>query len=311
MADFEQDIYEYLVKDSDAGQRIDKLLSIQLTDFSRSYIQKLLSNRAVLIHGQPIKSNYKVKEGDYIQVEIPEPEALDVQPENIPLDIVYEDTDILIINKPKGMVVHPAAGHYSGTLVNAILYHCQDDLSTINGVLRPGIVHRIDMDTTGLLVICKNNMAHQSLAEQLKVHSITRKYTAIVYDNIPEDNGTIHKTIGRHPVDRKKQAVYVRNGRDAITHYRVLERFGGKYTMVECQLETGRTHQIRVHMASIHHPLLGDTVYGPSKDPFHLQGQTLHAGVLGFIHPRTGKYVEFHSELPEYFQNLILMLRNS
>lgn len=311
MADFEQDIYEYLVKDSDAGQRIDKLLSIQLTDFSRSYIQKLLSNRAVLIHGQPIKSNYKVKEGDYIQVEIPEPEVLDVQPENIPLDIVYEDTDILIINKPKGMVVHPAAGHYSGTLVNAILYHCQDDLSTINGVLRPGIVHRIDMDTTGLLVICKNNMAHQSLAEQLKVHSITRKYTAIVYDNIPEDNGTIHKTIGRHPVDRKKQVVNVRNGRDAITHYRVLERFGGKYTMVECQLETGRTHQIRVHMASIHHPLLGDTVYGPSKDPFHLQGQTLHAGVLGFIHPRTGKYVEFHSELPEYFQNLILMLRNS
>ncbi len=311
MADFEQDIYEYLVKDSDAGQRIDKLLSIQLTDFSRSYIQKLLSNRAVLIHGQPIKSNYKVKEGDYIQVEIPEPEVLDVQPENIPLDIVYEDTDILIINKPKGMVVHPAAGHYSGTLVNAILYHCQDDLSTINGVLRPGIVHRIDMDTTGLLVICKNNMAHQSLAEQLKVHSITRKYTAIVYDNIPEDNGTIHKTIGRHPVDRKKQAVNVRNGRDAITHYRVLERFGGKYTMVECQLETGRTHQIRVHMASIHHPLLGDTVYGPSKDPFHLHGQTLHAGVLGFIHPRTGKYVEFHSELPEYFQNLILMLRNS
>lgn len=311
MADFEQDIYEYLVKDSDAGQRIDKLLSIQLTDFSRSYIQKLLSNRAVLIHGQPIKSNYKVKEGDYIQVEIPEPEVLDVQPENIPLDIVYEDTDILIINKPKGMVVHPAAGHYSGTLVNAILYHCQDDLSTINGVLRPGIVHRIDMDTTGLLVICKNNMAHQSLAEQLKVHSITRKYTAIVYDNIPEDNGTIHKTIGRHPVDRKKQAVNVRNGRDAITHYRVLERFGGKYTMVECQLETGRTHQIRVHMASIHHPLLGDTVYGPSKDPFHLQGQALHAGVLGFIHPRTGKYVEFHSELPEYFQNLILMLRNS
>ena len=311
MADFEQDIYEYLVKDSDAGQRIDKLLSIQLTDFSRSYIQKLLSNRAVLIHGQPIKSNYKVKEGDYIQVEIPEPEVLDVQPENIPLDIVYEDTDILMINKPKGMVVHPAAGHYSGSLVTAILYHCQDDLSTINGVLRPGIVHRIDMDTTGLLVICKNNMAHQSLAEQLKVHSITRKYTAIVYDNIPEDNGTIHKTIGRHPVDRKKQAVNVRNGRDAITHYRVLERFGGKYTMVECQLETGRTHQIRVHMASIHHPLLGDTVYGPSKDPFHLQGQTLHAGVLGFIHPRTGKYVEFHSELPEYFQNLILMLRNS
>ncbi len=310
MADFEQEVYEYLVEDSDAGQRIDKLLSVHLNDFSRSYIQKLLSNQAVLIHGQPIKSNYKVKAGDHIQVEIPEPEVLDVQPENIPLDIVYEDSDILIINKPKGMVVHPAAGHYSGTLVNAILYHCQDELSTINGVLRPGIVHRIDMDTTGLLVVCKNNAAHQSLAEQLKVHSITRKYTAIVYDNIPEDNGTIHKTIGRHPVDRKKQAVNVRNGRDAITHYRVLERFGGKYTMVECQLETGRTHQIRVHMASIHHPLLGDTVYGPAKDPFHLQGQALHAGVLGFIHPSTGEYVEFHSELPEYFQKLIQTLRN-
>lgn len=310
MADFEQEVYEYLVEDSDAGQRIDKLLSVHLNDFSRSYIQKLLSNQAVLIHGQPIKSNYKVKAGDHIQVEIPEPEVLDVQPENIPLDIVYEDSDILIINKPKGMVVHPAAGHYSGTLVNAILYHCQDELSTINGVLRPGIVHRIDMDTTGLLVVCKNNAAHQSLAEQLKVHSITRKYTAIVYDNIPEDTGTIHKTIGRHPVDRKKQAVNVRNGRDAITHYRVLERFGGKYTMVECQLETGRTHQIRVHMASIHHPLLGDTVYGPAKDPFHLQGQALHAGVLGFIHPSTGEYVEFHSELPEYFQKLIQTLRN-
>lgn len=310
MADFEQEVYEYLVEDSDAGQRIDKLLSVHLNDFSRSYIQKLLSNQAVLIHGQPIKSNYKVKAGDHIQVEIPEPEVLDVQPENIPLDIVYEDSDILIINKPKGMVVHPAAGHYSGTLVNAILYHCQDELSTINGVLRPGIVHRIDMDTTGLLVVCKNNAAHQSLAEQLKVHSITRKYTAIVYDNIPEDNGTIHKTIGRHPVDRKKQAVNVRNGRDAITHYRVLERFGGKYTMVECQLETGRTHQIRVHMASIHHPLLGDTVYGSAKDPFHLQGQALHAGVLGFIHPSTGEYVEFHSELPEYFQKLIKTLRN-
>ena len=311
MADFEQDIYEYLVKDSDAGQRIDKLLSIQLTDFSRSYIQKLLSNRAVLIHGQPIKSNYKVKEGDYIQVEIPEPEVLDVQPENIPLDIVYEDTDILIINKPKGMVVHPAAGHYSGTLVNAILYHCQDDLSTINGVLRPGIVHRIDMDTTGSLIVCKTDAAHKSIAAQLKEHSIHRCYRAIVHGVIHEESGTVDAPIGRHPVDRKKQAVNVRNGRDAITHYRVLERFGGKYTMVECQLETGRTHQIRVHMASIHHPLLGDTVYGPSKDPFHLQGQTLHAGVLGFIHPRTGKYVEFHSELPEYFQNLILMLRNS
>lgn len=207
------------------------------------------------------------------------------------------------------MVVHPAAGHMNGTLVNAVMYHCQDELSSINGVLRPGIVHRIDMDTTGVLVVCKNDTAHQSLAEQLKVHSINRIYYAIVYDNLTEDEGTIHKSIGRHPTDRKKQAVNVKNGRDAITHYRVLERLQGRYTFVECRLETGRTHQIRVHMASIHHPLLGDTLYGPAKDSFHLQGQTLHAGVLGFIHPRTGQYVEFRAELPEYFQELLERLR--
>lgn len=302
--------YHFLIDDDTADQRIDKLLAIQLNTCSRSYIQKLLSNQEVFVNERIVKANYKVKAGDRIQVHIPEPELPDIQPENIPLDIVYEDSDLLVVNKPKGMVVHPAAGHYTGTLVNAIMYHCKDQLSTINGVLRPGIVHRIDMDTTGLLVVCKNDTAHQSLAEQLKVHSITRKYLAIVYDNIPEDEGTVHKPIGRHPVDRKKQAVNVSNGRDAITHYRVLERFGGKYTLIECQLETGRTHQIRVHMASIHHPLLGDTVYGPAKDSFHLQGQTLHAGVLGFLHPRTGEYVEFHAELPDYFQKLIQSLRN-
>ena len=309
------ELYEHFRVVVDKGQsqvRIDKYLFERLVNSSRNRIQKAADAGFVMANGKPVKSSYKVKPCDVLTVMMDRPRYdNDIIPEDIPLDIVYEDEDLMVINKPAGLVVHPGCGNYHGTLVNAILYHCQDDLSTINGVLRPGIVHRIDMDTTGLLVICKNNMAHQSLAEQLKVHSITRKYTAIVYDNIPEDNGTIHKTIGRHPVDRKKQAVNVRNGRDAITHYRVLERFGGKYTMVECQLETGRTHQIRVHMASIHHPLLGDTVYGPSKDPFHLQGQTLHAGVLGFIHPRTGKYVEFHSELPEYFQNLILMLRNS
>lgn len=308
--DYENKIYNFLVDEEMSERRIDKLLAIQLDECSRSYIQKLLSNQAVLVNAKAVKANYKVKNGDRIQVLFPEPEVLDIQPEDIPLDIVYEDSDILIINKPKGMVVHPAAGHYTGTLVNAVMYHCQEQLSTINGVLRPGIVHRIDMDTTGLLVVCKNNTAHQSLAEQLKVHSITRKYLAIVYDNILEETGTVHKSIGRHPMDRKKQAVNVPNGRDAITHYRVLERFSGKYTLIECQLETGRTHQIRVHMASIHHPLLGDTIYGPAKDSFHLQGQALHAGVLGFQHPRTGEYVEFHSEPPEYFQKLVQTLRN-
>ncbi|MCM1549341.1 MAG: RluA family pseudouridine synthase [Clostridium sp.] len=289
--------------------RIDKYLSDVLPDISRSYIQKLMTDGNILVNNTSVRTNYKLRTGDVISVELPEAKEPDIVPENIPLDIIYEDEDLLVVNKPKGMVVHPAAGHASGTLVNAVLYHCKEHLSTINGVLRPGIVHRIDMDTTGLLVVCKNNLAHQSLAEQLKVHSITRKYQAIVYDNIVEEQGTIQQPIGRHPVDRKRQAVNVRHGREAITHYRVLERFHGKYTLVECQLETGRTHQIRVHMAYIHHPLLGDTVYGPGKDSFHLQGQTLHAGVLGFVHPRTKKYMEFQAELPEYFQQLLEQLR--
>ena len=240
---------------------------------------------------------------------LPEPEELNVEPENIPLDILYEDDDLLVVNKPKGMVVHPAAGHSSGTLVNAVLYHCRGNLSGINGVLRPGIVHRIDMDTTGALVICKSDFAHQSLAEQLSVHSITRKYRAIVHGNLKEDEGTVRGAIGRHPTDRKKMAINERNGKPAVTHYRVLERFGN-YTYIECQLETGRTHQIRVHMASIGHPLLGDAVYGPKKCPVkNLQGQTLHAMVLGFIHPRTGAYMEFEAPLPEYFSNLLLQFR--
>lgn len=300
---------DYTITNEQENLRIDKYLAQTVPDISRSYLQKLVTDGQVLVNGVPVKTSYKLKSGDVVQVTIPEPEVLQIIPEDIPLDILYEDADILIVNKPKGMVVHPAAGHTTGTLVNAVMYHCKDELSSINGVLRPGIVHRIDMDTTGVLVVCKNDMAHQSLAEQLKVHSITRIYYAIVYDNLPEEEGTIHKPIGRHPTNRKKQAVNVKNGRDAITHYRVLERLQGKYTLVECRLETGRTHQIRVHMASIHHPLLGDTLYGPAKDPFHLQGQTLHAGVLGFVHPRTGQYVEFRAELPEYFQELLNRLR--
>ena len=300
---------EIKITSEQVNNRIDKLLSDLIPELSRSYIQKLLSEGNILVNNTPVKSNYKLRLDDTISVTIPEPEDIDILPEDIPLDIVFEDEDILIVNKPKGMVVHPAAGHYTGTLVNAIIYHCKEQLSSINGVLRPGIVHRIDMDTTGLLVVCKNDLAHQSLAEQLKVHSITRKYYAIVYDNIVEDEGTINKPIGRHPTDRKKQTIDLRNGREAITHYRVLERLNGKYTLIECQLETGRTHQIRVHMSSIHHPILGDTVYGPDKNPYHLQGQTLHAGVLGFQHPRTGNYVEFQSELPDYFEELLKQLR--
>lgn len=289
--------------------RIDRYLSDQLSDFSRSYLQKLLKEQGVMVNGKPVKANYKVQSGDEITLDLPEEKELDVKPENIPLDILYEDNDILIVNKPKGMVVHPAAGHDSGTLVNAVLYHCRENLSGINGVLRPGIVHRIDMDTTGALAVCKNDTAHQSLAEQLSVHSITRRYRAIVYGGFKEDTGTVTGDIGRHPTDRKKMAVGVRNGKHAVTHYRVLERFGD-FSYIECELETGRTHQIRVHMAHIGHPLLGDTVYGPAKYPFSgLQGQCLHAMVLGFIHPSTGEYLEVTAPLPEYFTAILEKLR--
>jgi len=299
----------YIIDDEQAGIRIDKLISNQNEGLTRNHIQNLIGQGHITVNQKQVKTNYKVKAGDQICIQLPEPEDIHIEPEDIPLDIVYEDEDLLVINKPKGMVVHPAAGHYSGTLVNAVMYHCRENLSSINGVLRPGIVHRIDMDTTGLLVVCKNDLAHNSLAEQLKVHSITRKYQAIVYGTFKEPTGTIDRPIGRHPVDRKKQAIDVRNGRQAVTHYRVLETFGDKYSLIECQLETGRTHQIRVHMASIQHPLLGDTVYGPNKNPYHLQGQALHAGTLGFNHPRTGEYMEFTKEPPEYFQTLINKLR--
>ena len=292
-----------------SGERIDRFLSIYLEDLSRSYIQKLLKEGAVMVNGNAVKSSYKINAGDEILVHIPDPEPMDILPEDIPLDILYEDGDILVINKPKGMVVHPSPGHYSHTLVNAVLYHCGGRLSGINGVLRPGIVHRIDMDTTGSLLICKNDRAHQILADELKAHNITRRYHAVVHGNLKEDTGTVNAPIGRHPVDRKKMSTKATNGRAAVTHYRVLERFGN-YTYIECELETGRTHQIRVHMASIGHPILGDTVYGPAKCPFKLEGQTLHAKILGIIHPTTRKYMEFDAPLPEYFETLLKRLRS-
>ena len=260
--------------------------------------------------GTWILSGSGVSFDDRVEVTLPEAKEPDIVPENIPLDILYEDQDIIMINKPKQMVVHPAPGHYSGTLVNALMYHCGNELSGINGCMRPGIVHRIDMDTTGSLVICKNDKAHQSLSEQLKVHSIRRIYVAIVHGNIKEDSGTVNAPVGRHPTDRKKMSTHCKNGREAITHYKVLERFGD-YTYIQCELETGRTHQIRVHMASIGHPLVGDEVYGPKKCPFKgLQGQTLHARTLGIIHPSTGEYLEVNAPLPEYFIELLDRLRN-
>jgi len=294
----------YIVEADFDGMRADKYLTLQMPDQSRSYIQKLIAEGSVLISGKAIKSNYRVSCGEQVEIMIPDPVSTDILPEDIPLDIIYEDDDILVVNKAKGMVVHPAPGHYTGTLVNAVMYHCAGNLSTINGVLRPGIVHRIDRDTSGVLVVCKNDNAHRSLAEQFAVHSITRVYRAIVCGNIKNDYGTIDAEIGRMDNDRKKMCINPKHGRRAVTHYKVLERFGS-YTYIECTLETGRTHQIRVHMASAGHPLLGDTVYGPSKDKFNLQGQTLHAATLGFIHPSAGKYVEFSSPLPEYFQKLL------
>lgn len=291
----------------DAGTRIDKFITGEMEDLSRSYIQKLISDGNILVSGKSVKSNYKLRDNDEIDVIIPDAKVLEILPENIPLDIIYEDEDVILINKPKGMVVHPAAGHYSGTLVNALLYHCKDNLSGINGVLRPGIVHRIDMDTTGVIVVCKNDFSHNSLAAQLKVHSINRIYNAICYNNFNLPEGTVDAPIGRNPYDRKKMAVDYKNGRNAVTHYKVIENLKG-FSYIECRLETGRTHQIRVHMASISHPLLGDSVYCQAKCPFKLDGQSLHARILGFIHPRTGKYMEFEAPLPSYFVDLLKKL---
>ncbi len=301
--------YRFQITEELEGERLDKALSLLIESLSRSFVAKLIKENKVYVNGKTAKSSYTLKCDDEVVFELPPSQEPDIEPENIPLEILYEDSDVVVVNKPKGMVVHPAAGHYSGTLVNALMYHCGHELSGINGVMRPGIVHRIDMDTTGSLIVCKNDKAHNDIAEQLKVHSIERRYHAICHGVIEEDDGTINKPIGRHPNDRKKMAVNERNGKEAITHYKVLERFKD-YTYVECKLETGRTHQIRVHMASIGHPLLGDEVYAPGrKSPFKTQGQTLHAMVLEFKHPADGKQVVTIAPLPEYFIKILNTLR--
>lgn len=301
---------EYTVEESQSGMRLDKFLTEIYPDQTRSFLQKLVKSGEIKVNGKPvIKAGFVVEGGDQVSASIPTPQAVEIEAENIPLDILYEDADVLIVNKPKGMVVHPSAGHYSGTLVNAIMYHCADSLSGINGEIRPGIVHRIDMDTTGALIICKNDAAHVDIAEQIKEHTVTRRYRGIVCGVVKEDEGTIEGAIGRHPTQRKKMAINEKNGKPAITHYKVLQRFA-KYTYMELRLETGRTHQIRVHMASIGHPLLGDELYGNPKNLAMkgLQGQTLHAMVIGFVHPTTHEYMEFEAPLPEYFQNLLQKL---
>lgn len=298
--------YVFKIAEELDGERIDKVLGGLIDSLSRSFIQKFIKDGMVTVNGQIVKQSCKVFTDDEVVFELPDAVEPDIPAENIPLDILYEDQDVIVVNKPKGMVVHPAAGHYTGTLVNALMFYCGQDLSGINGVMRPGIVHRIDMDTTGSLIICKNDKAHNSIAAQLKEHSINRIYHAICYGNIKEDEGIIEKPIGRHSVDRKKMAVNP-NGKEAVTHYKVLKRFGN-YTYISCKLETGRTHQIRVHMASIGHPLLGDEVYSGRTSPFKLKGQCLHAMTLGFIHPQTGEYVEINAPLPEYFTHLLEIL---
>ena len=311
-ADYEN-VIEFSIVEEQVGERIDKFLAEVLeTDniasFSRTYVQKLITDGNVLVNGNNIKANYKLVLDDIIRIMIPFPEEYTIEPEDIPLDIIYEDEDVILINKPKGMVVHPSAGHYTGTLVNALMYHC-DNLSGINGVMRTGIVHRIDMNTTGVLVACKNDAAHLSLSAQLKEHSITRYYYAICHNRFNEESGTVNAPIGRHPLERKKMAINVKRGKDAITHYQVLENFDN-YAFIKCKLETGRTHQIRVHMSSISHPLLGDNVYCRARSSFSVVGQTLHAGVLGFVHPRTGEYMEFEAPLPDYFEAILAKLRS-
>ena len=302
------DIFE--VMEEQEGERLDKYLSMIYPDISRSFFQKLIKDFGVLVNDKPEKASYCMKMEDVVTIHFPDAVQTTIEPENIPLDIIYEDDDLLIVNKPKGMVVHPSAGHYSGTLVNGIMYHCKDSLSGINGEIRPGIVHRIDMDTTGSLIVCKNDFSHVNIAEQIKVHSVNRIYEGIVCGNVKQDEGTIEGPIGRHPIERKKMAINEKNGKPAITHYKVLERFGN-YTYMQFKLETGRTHQIRVHMSSIGHPLLGDSLYSSGKSPFkNLQGQTLHAKTIGFIHPSNGEYVEFEAPLPEYFGKLLIQLKN-
>lgn len=288
-------------------QRIDRYLTEMLPEQSRSFFQKLIRDGFVMVNHIIVKVNYRLKTGDVIEIDIPDAVPTEIVPENIPLDILYEDDDLLIVNKPKGMVVHPAVGHSTGTMVNAIMYHCQGNLSGINGEIRPGIVHRIDKDTTGSLIICKNDEAHRNIAEQIKEHSVTRRYVGVVAGTFSEESGTVEGAIGRHPNDRKRMTINEKNGKPAVTHYRVLKTLKGA-SFMEFELETGRTHQIRVHMASISHPLLGDTVYGNSKNPYKLQGQALHARTIGFIHPTTGEYIEVSAPIPEYMTELVRKL---
>ncbi len=292
-----------------SGERIDKFICESLEEITRSAVQKIIENDGVCVNGVSVNKNYKCKSGDEVEIVIPDAVPLDVEGENIPLDIVYEDDDLLVVNKPKGMVVHPANGNYNGTLVNALLYHCEDSLSGINGVIRPGIVHRIDKDTSGLLIVAKNDASHLSLAEQIKEHSFTRAYEAVVYGNIKEDEITVNRPIGRNPKDRKKMAVTLKNSKPAVTHFYVIKRYGD-FTHVRCVLETGRTHQIRVHAAYIGHPVAGDSVYGPKKVITELGGQCLHAKQIGFVHPKTEEYMEFESELPDYFIKFLSKLEN-
>lgn len=307
MNDFEDRIY-ITIEEEAAGRRMDAALAAMIPDMSRNFIQKLIEQGSVLVDGSACTKKQKAEAGAEVEMILPEPEVLDAGPEDIPLDIVYEDDDLLVVNKPAGMVVHPAPGNYSGTLVNALMFHCGGQLSAINGVIRPGIVHRIDKDTSGLLMVAKSDRAHNGLSEQLRVHSLTRRYQAIVYNNIKEDEGTVDAPIGRDPGNRLRNAVVYRNSREAVTHYRVLERFGD-FTLIEASLETGRTHQIRVHMTYIKHPLLGDDLYGPSKNRLGANRQMLHAGVLGFEHPATGEYMEFRADPPEDFRKVLTRLR--
>lgn len=301
---------QYEVTAEEDGLRLDQYIAGRCMDLSRSYIQKLIKESRVTINKNiQTKTKTAVQESDIVNVFLPDPKELEIKPQDIPLDILYEDNDVLVVNKPKGMVVHPAPGHYEDTLVNAVLYHCRDNLSGINGVLRPGIVHRIDKDTTGALIVCKNDKAHQKIADQLRAHTITRSYRAIVYNNFSEDEGMINAPIGRHPTNRKKRMVTEKNSKEAITHYKVLDHLNHKFNYIECRLETGRTHQIRVHMSHIGHPLLGDEVYGPVNSKFkNLQGQTLHAATIGFIHPTTEEYMKFSAPLPDYFEKLLKTL---
>ena len=301
---------QYEVTEEEDGLRLDQYIAGRCMDLSRSYIQKLIKESRVTINKNiQTKTKTAVQESDIVNVSLPDPKELEIKPQDIPLDILYEDNDVLVVNKPKGMVVHPAPGHYEDTLVNAVLYHCRDNLSGINGVLRPGIVHRIDKDTTGALIVCKNDKAHQKIADQLRAHTITRSYRAIVYNNFSEDEGMINAPIGRHPTNHKKRMVTEKNSKEAITHYKVLDHLNHKFNYIECRLETGRTHQIRVHMSHIGHPLLGDEVYGPVNSKFkNLQGQTLHTATIGFIHPTTEEYMEFSAPLPDYFEKLLKTL---